>query len=45
MFLQKIHQDPSLAFRIMQKMSHRIRDLDNELMRLSQRQPADAQSA
>jgi flavin-dependent dehydrogenase len=35
MFLRKIHEDPSLAFRIMQKMSHRIRDLNNELMRLT----------
>jgi flavin-dependent dehydrogenase len=35
MFLRKIHDDPSLAFRIMQKMSHRIRELNNELMRLT----------
>jgi CRP-like cAMP-binding protein len=35
MFLRKIHDDPSLAFRIMQKMSHRIRELDNELVRLT----------
>ena len=34
-FLGKIHQDPSLAFRIMQKMSRRIRQLDGELMRLT----------
>ncbi|MGE5188610.1 MAG: cyclic nucleotide-binding domain-containing protein [Gemmatimonadota bacterium] len=34
MFLRKIHDDPSLAFRVMQKMSQRIRDLNNELMRL-----------
>jgi CRP-like cAMP-binding protein len=33
MFLRKIHDDPSLAFRIMQKMSKRIRELDKELMR------------
>ncbi len=31
MFLRKIHEDPSLAFRIMQKMSRRIRGLDQEL--------------
>jgi flavin-dependent dehydrogenase len=35
MFLRKIHEDPSLAFRIMQKMSSRIRELNNELMRVT----------
>lgn len=30
-FLRKIHEDSSLAFRIMQKMSYRIRVLDEEL--------------
>jgi flavin-dependent dehydrogenase len=34
MFLRKIHDDPSLAYRIMQKMSQRIRQLDNELLRV-----------
>jgi hypothetical protein len=34
LFLRKIHDDPSLAFRIMQRMSSRIRDLNNEIMRL-----------
>jgi len=33
-FLRKIHDDPSLAFRIMERMSRRIRDLNNELMRM-----------
>ena len=33
-FLSRVHQDPSLAFRILQKMSHRIRDLNNELSRV-----------
>jgi flavin-dependent dehydrogenase len=33
MLLRKIHEDPSLAFRIMKKMSHRIRDLDVEVVR------------
>jgi len=42
MFLQKIHQDPSLAFRIMQKMSRRIRELDNEVMRLTENHLTDA---
>ncbi|HSQ53956.1 MAG TPA: hypothetical protein VLM86_01615 [Candidatus Bathyarchaeia archaeon] len=35
MFLRKIHDDPSLAFMIMQKMSRRIRELDGELMRIT----------
>ena len=35
MFLRKIHDDPSLAFTIMQKMSRRIRELDRELMRIT----------
>ncbi len=40
MFLRKIHDDPSLAFRIMREMSHRIRELNNELMRLTVKQQA-----
>jgi flavin-dependent dehydrogenase len=31
LFLRKIHEDPPLAFHIMQKMSLRIRELDKEL--------------
>jgi len=34
MFLRKVHEDPSLAFRIMQKMSQRIRELDDQLTSL-----------
>jgi len=30
-FMQKIHEDPSLAIRIMEKMSQRIRNLNDEL--------------
>ena len=33
-FLSRIHEDPSLAFRIVQQMSHRIRQLNAELTRL-----------
>ena len=33
-FLSRIHEDPSLAFRIVQQMSHRIRELNAELTRL-----------
>ena len=32
--LRRIAQDPTLAFRILEKMSHRIRELDTELARL-----------
>jgi len=35
MILRKIHDDPSLAFMIMQKMSRRIRKLYGELMRVT----------
>ena len=30
-FLRRINEDPSLAFRIVQTMSHRIRELDAEI--------------
>ena len=33
-FLQRVHQDPSLAYRILQKMSNRIRELSAELAQL-----------
>jgi flavin-dependent dehydrogenase len=33
-FMQKIHEDPSLAFRVMQKLSLRIRHLNEELANL-----------
>jgi hypothetical protein len=39
MFLRKVHDDPSLAYRVMQKMSRVIRQLDNELMRLRSEEP------
>jgi CRP-like cAMP-binding protein len=32
-FLRRISQDPTLAFRVVQKMSHRIRELNAELAR------------
>ena len=31
-FLQRIHEDPSFAFRIMQKMGTRIREMDNKIL-------------
>jgi CRP/FNR family cyclic AMP-dependent transcriptional regulator len=33
-FLRKITEDPSLAFRIVERMSRRIRELDAEIVRL-----------
>ena len=33
-FLRRINEDPSLAFRIVQTMSRRIRELDSEVARL-----------
>ena len=33
-FLRRIHEDPSLVFRILERMSHRIRDLDGELVQI-----------
>ncbi len=34
-FLKRVHEDPSLAFRILQKMAERIRELNEEVVRLS----------
>jgi CRP-like cAMP-binding protein len=36
-FLRRIAEDPSLAFRVVQKMSHRIRELNAELAGLKER--------
>jgi CRP-like cAMP-binding protein len=33
-FLKRIHSDPSLAFRLVQTMSKRVRDLSDEIARL-----------
>ena len=33
-FLKRIHEDPSLAFRIVQTMSQRVRELGDEVARL-----------
>ena len=33
-FFKRVHEDPSLAFRILQKMSKRIKKLDEEVFRL-----------
>lgn len=36
-FLRAVHEDPSVAYRILQMMSHRIRSLNDELVRLQAR--------
>lgn len=41
-FFARVHEDPSLAFGILQKMADRIRNLDEEVIRLSS-QGADAE--
>jgi CRP-like cAMP-binding protein len=33
-FLKRVHEDPSLAYTILQKMSQRLRALDEEVSRL-----------
>jgi len=33
-FMRRVHEDPSLAFRIVETMSHRIRDLVAEVARI-----------
>ena len=33
LLLRRIQEDPSLGFRIMQKLSNRVRELENELMK------------
>lgn len=33
-FLRRVHEDPTLAFQILQRMSQRIRDLNEEVSRL-----------
>ncbi len=34
-FLRRVHEDPTLAFRILRKMSERIRALNEDVLRLS----------
>lgn len=39
-FLRRVHEDPSLAFRMLQTLSHRVRELDEEVARLRSEQKA-----
>jgi len=36
-FLRRINEDPSLAFRMIETMSHRVRDLSGEVVELQER--------
>ncbi len=44
-FLRRIHEDPSLAYRILHRMSQKIRALDAELTELKQRRQEAHRSA
>lgn len=37
-FLRRVHEDPSLAYRILQKTSQRVRELSDELARIKAKQ-------
>jgi len=38
-FLRRVHEDPSLAYRVIHKMSQKIRELNEELSKLKPQQP------
>ncbi len=40
-FLRRVHEDPSLAYRILQQHTRIIRDLNKDLARLKAQTPAD----
>ncbi len=40
-FLRRVHQDPTLAFRILEKMADRIRKLDEMVVRLAVEQVSE----
>ena len=39
-FLKRVHQDPSMAFRVLQKMSMRLATMDEELAKLKEAERA-----
>ena len=43
-FLSHVHEDPSLAYRVLEDMSQRIRSLDAEISRLKKAEPPRADS-
>ncbi len=42
LLLRRIQEDPSLGFRIIRKLSHRVRELENELLKATRERLADA---
>lgn len=40
-FIRRVHEDPSLAYRMVEMMSHRIRELSTEVARLKFEGSAD----
>ena len=40
-FMRRVHEDPSLAYRMVEMMAHRIRELSNEVARLNLEGTAD----
>ncbi len=40
-FLRRVHEDPSFAFRIMEKMAKRIREMDNKILYAGQAKQID----
>jgi len=42
-FMRRVHEDPSLAYRIVRMMAHRIRELSNEVARLTFEGSTDAE--
>jgi CRP-like cAMP-binding protein len=40
-FMRRVHEDPSLAFRLVEIMSKRIRELGDEITRLQQDKPGN----
>jgi len=40
-FMRRVHEDPSLAFRLVEIMSKRIRELGEEITRLQQDKPGN----
>ena len=42
-FMRGVHEDPSLAYRMVKMMAHRIRELSNEVARLKLEGTADGE--
>ncbi len=44
-FLRRVHHDPTLAFRILERMARRIRSLDSRLVRMGSVMAAEAEES